>query len=136
VGVPEDPGGTAHTRPPGQRLDNPPSPQGLRIPPAPQRQTDSTWRQFLRTPAVTMLVWDFFPVDCAVTLQRLHCLFVMELSSRSVHILGVTANPDGPQTVQQLRNLLMELGDRAAQFRFLIRDRAGAVHDIVRCGPG
>jgi putative transposase len=71
----------------------------LRIPPSLQRQTEFTWRQFLRTPVVTMLAWDFFPVDCAVTLQRVYCLFVRELSSRSVHILGVTANPDGPQTV-------------------------------------
>jgi putative transposase len=96
-----------------------------RVPPAPQRQTDSTWRQFLRTQASTMLACDFFHVDCAVTLQRLYCFFVIEVSSRYAHILGVTTNPDGLWTVQQIRNLLMELGDRAAEFRFLVRDRAG-----------
>jgi putative transposase len=58
--------------------------QRLRIPPTPGRCTDTTWRQFLRVQASTMLACDFFHVDCAVTLQRLYCFFIMEVSSRYV----------------------------------------------------
>jgi putative transposase len=93
------------------------------IGPAPRR-TGPTWKQFLTTQARSILAVDFVHPG-TVVLRRIYALIVIEHDTRRVHLAGITANPDGACTTQAARNLLMDLGQRAASVKFLLRDRAG-----------
>ncbi|WP_446220009.1 integrase core domain-containing protein [Micromonospora sp. IBHARD004] len=91
------------------------------VDPAPRR-SGPTWQQFLTAQAHTILACDFFTVD-TLLLKRVYVLFFVEIATRQVHVVGVTAHPTGAWVAQQARNLLMDLDQRAARLRYLLRDR-------------
>ena len=93
------------------------------IGPAPHR-TGPTWKEFLTAQAHGILAADFVHVD-TILLRRIYALIIIEHGTRRVHLAGITAHPDGLWTTQAARNVLMDLEQRAASVKSLIRDRAG-----------
>ena len=87
--------------------------------PAPRR-TGPTWSEFLRSQAAGILACDFFTIE-TISLRTIYVLLFIELSTRKVHVAGVTAHPDSAWVTQQARNLAIE--DRLSAVRFLLRDR-------------
>jgi putative transposase len=83
-----------------------------------------SWRQFIRGHAQSMIACDFFAVD-TISLRRIYALFFIELSTRRVHLAGMTENPDGAWTAQQARNFVFSLGERDRPLEFLVRDNDG-----------
>jgi putative transposase len=91
------------------------------IDPAPRR-TGPAWPQFLRSQADAILACDFFTVHLLDGTQA-YVLAVIEHATQRIRILGVTLHPTGEWTTQQARNLIMDLGERTRQAKFMIRDR-------------
>jgi len=87
--------------------------------PAPRR-IGPTWSEFLRSQAAGILATDFFTVE-TIRLKTIFVLFFIELQTRRVHVVGVTAHPDSAWVTQQARNLAID--ERLGDIRFLVRDR-------------
>jgi putative transposase len=96
-----------------------------RLRPAPRRASVA-WRAFLRSQAAAIVATDFFTVE-TVRLKTLYALFLIELHTRRVRLVGVTDHPNGPWVVQRARELSMsreaETTAGASAPRFLVRDR-------------
>jgi putative transposase len=88
------------------------------------RRGGLSWREFIRGQAQGMIACDFFTVD-TITLRRIYVLFFIELSTRRVHLAGMTEHPDGAWTAQQARNFVFSLGERDRPLEFLVRDNDG-----------
>ncbi|MFD9945342.1 integrase core domain-containing protein [Nonomuraea sp. NPDC059023] len=91
------------------------------IDPAPRR-AGPTWRQFLTTQAHAIIACDFLVVE-TMLLKRLYVLIFIQHGTRRLYLAGVTAHSTGAWTVQQARNLAMDLGNRIAEVRLVIHDR-------------
>jgi putative transposase len=100
--------------------------------PAPRREGPS-WKEFLAGQAGGILACDFFTVE-TIRLKTLYVLFFVELSTRRVHLAGVSAHPRSAWGTQQARNLAIE--GRLGEIRFLIRDRdakfSGPFDEVLR----
>jgi hypothetical protein len=83
-----------------------------------------SWREFIRGQAQSMIACDFFTVD-TIALRRIYVLFFIELSTRRVHLGGLTEHPDGAWTAQQARNFVFSRPEQDRPLEFLIRDNDG-----------
>lgn len=92
------------------------------IDPAPRRDSGPTRAEFLRSQASVILVADFVVIDLLYG-TKAYALAVIEHASRRMRILGATAHPVKDWTIQQARNLVMDLEDADVRAGFLIHDR-------------
>src|SRR4030095_5681261 len=103
--------------------------QAAGLPPVPQRPT--SWQTFLRAHWDTIAGADFFTTEVWTWrgLVTLYTVFVIELASRRVQILGSTPHPDEAFMRQVVRNLTMADGEAR---RVLICDRDAKWSAAVR----
>jgi len=95
------------------------------IEPAPEREKRTSWKTFLKAHWDVMSATDFFTIEVWMPrgLVTYYVLFIIHLSTRSVHIAGVTTAPNGAYMKQVARNLTDVSDGFLLNSRYLIMDR-------------
>jgi transposase InsO family protein len=104
------------------------------IEPAPERAKRTSWKTFLKVHWDVMAATDFFTVEVWTScgLVTYYVLFIIHLSTRSVHIAGVTTAPNGAFMKQVARNLTDVSDGFLLNSRYLIMDRDKKYTDEFR----
>ena len=95
------------------------------IEPAPEREKHTSWTTFLKAHWEVMAATDFFAVEVWTPrgLVTHYVLFIIHLSTRSIHIAGVTPAPNSAFMWQMARNLTDVSDGFLLNSRYLIMDR-------------
>jgi transposase InsO family protein len=97
------------------------------LPPAPERKTTTTWKEFIRTHLDVLVATDFFTAEVWMLggLVTYYVLFFIWLSTREVHVAGVTPHPNQAWMQQTARNVTMEEWGFLSPGQYLLHDRDG-----------
>jgi putative transposase len=95
--------------------------------PAPERKKTTTWKEFIRAHMNILVATDFCTAEVWTLggLVTYYVLFFIHLSSRQVHVAGVTPHPDTRWMVQIARNVTMEAWGFLTPGQYLVHDRDG-----------
>jgi len=95
------------------------------IPPAPERKKTTTWKEFIRSHMDVLAATDFFTTEVWTRggLVTYYVLFFMHVSTRRVHVAGVTPHPNEQWMTQIARNVTMEEVGFLRPSAYLIHDR-------------
>src|SRR2546425_2680056 len=95
--------------------------------PAPARKKTTTWKEFIRTHMDVLVATDFFTAEVWTLggLVTYDVLFFIRLSTREVHVAGMTPHPNQAWMAQIARNVTMADWGFLSSGQYLIHDKDG-----------